>query len=225
MKITALELHCESIASTLDFYKNIIGLPVLYRNEEKVVFAAGSTKLVFRKSFEDKPVYHFAFNIPGNKFEEAFLWASSKFTLFNITSQTTVANFTSWNARAFYFLDNNQNIVEFIARYDLPAKSGKPFSGSSILSVSEIGLVVENVEAFCEVLIEDFGLDYFAKQTPQQDFAPLGNDEGLLIVVANNRKWYPTNIRSNPCYTKVEFEQNGRFAEFEINLEEVLAIR
>lgn len=218
-------MHCKSIASTLDFYKNIIGLPVLYRDEEKVVFAAGSTKLVFRQSFEDNPVYHFAFNIPGNKFEEAFLWASSKFTLFNITPQTTVANFTSWNARAFYFLDNNQNIVEFIARYDLPAKSDKPFSGRCISSVSEIGLVVENVEAFCETLREDFGLDYFAKQRPQPDFAPLGNDEGLLIVVANQRKWYPTEVRSNAFYTRVEFEQNGRFAEFEINLEEVLAMR
>ncbi|MDI3319758.1 VOC family protein [Pinibacter soli] len=222
MKITALELHCESIASTLDFYKNTIGLPVLYNNEQKVVFAAGSTKLVFRKSFDDKPVYHFAFNIPGNKFEEAFLWASSKFTLFNITPQTTIANFTSWNAKAFYFLDNNQNIIEFIARYDLRATSNKPFSGQTILSVSEIGLVVENVEAFCDTIIEDFGLDYFAKQAPQTDFAPLGNDEGLLIVVGNNRKWYPTDVCSNLFYTKVEFEQNGQFAEFEINMEGAL---
>jgi catechol-2,3-dioxygenase len=222
MKITALELHCESIASTLYFYKNIIGLPVLYHNEEKVVFAAGSTKLVFTKSFDNKPVYHFAFNIPGNKFEEAFLWASSKFTLFNITPQTTVANFTSWNARAFYFLDNNQSIIEFISRYDLHANSDRPFSGTSILSVSEIGLVVENVGAFCDRLIDDFGLNYFSKQAPQLDFAPLGDDEGLLIVVGNNRKWYPTDIRSKLFYTKVEFEQDGRFTEFEINMEEAL---
>jgi catechol-2,3-dioxygenase len=222
MKITALELHCESITSTLDFYKNIIGLPVLYHTEEKVVFAAGSTKLVFHKSFDEKPVYHFAFNIPGNKFEEAFFWASSKFTLFNITPQTTIANFTGWNAKSLYFLDNNQNIIEFIARYDLRASSDKPFSGKSILSVSEIGLVVENVGAFCETLIRDFSLDYFAKQTPQADFAPLGNDEGLLIVVGNKRKWYPTDIRSSRFYTKVEFEQNGVFAEFEINMEEAL---
>jgi catechol-2,3-dioxygenase len=225
MKITALEMHCESIASTLDFYKNTIGLPVLYNDEEKVVFAAGSTKLVFRKSFDDKPVYHFAFNIPGNKFEEAFLWACSKFTLFNITPQTTIANFTGWNARAFYFLDNNQNIVEFIARYDLHVNSDRPFNGRSILSVSEIGLVVENVEAFCEVLMEDFDLNYFEKQTPQKDFAPIGNDEGLLIVVANNRKWYPTDILSSSFYTRVEFEQNGRFEEFEINEDHALVVK
>jgi hypothetical protein len=93
------------------------------------------------------------------------------------------------------------------------------------LSVSEIGLVLENVDAFCEALIDDFGLDYFEKQHPQPDFAPLGNDEGLLIVVGNNRKWYPTDVRSNLFYTKVEFEQNGRFAEFEINTEDALVPR
>jgi hypothetical protein len=105
----------------------------------------------------------------------------------------------------------------------LRASSDKPFGGTSILSVSEIGLVVEDVEAFCETLIDDFGLDFFAKQTPQPGFAPMGNDEGLLIVVANNRKWYPTDIRSKAFYTKVEFEQNGRFAEFEINMEDAWA--
>ena len=63
-----------------------------------------------------------AVNLPGF---EAFAWANKKVELIPITPTSNIADFKNWNAKAFYFYDNNQNIVEFIARFDLDNNSDR----------------------------------------------------------------------------------------------------
>lgn len=45
----------------------------------------------------------------------------------------------------YYFPHPAGNILEFIAREDLPAKAGEDFRPEDILHISEIGLVVDDV--------------------------------------------------------------------------------
>ena len=134
MNILEIQLLSTDIIQTKKFYHDILGIKILHTDDSSIKFSAGLSTLVFRKTYKENPFYHFAFNIPANKFEEAHTWASQRVQLLPITPGNTIADFKSWNAKAFYFYDNNQNIVEFIARFDLDNNSDKPFDGSSIFS-------------------------------------------------------------------------------------------
>ena len=54
-------------------------------------------------------------------------------------------------------------------------------------------------------MIVQYGLEYFYRQPPLEDFAAVGDDNGLFIVVPENRNWYPTNLHSSKSRMKVVF--------------------
>lgn len=204
MLIKKLQLLTDDLEGTAKFYHETLGLTVLQESEEKVSLAAGETILRFHCSQGQRPRYHFAFNIPCNKIEEALAWIGGKVPLLDIEPGEPIVDFKNWHAKAFYFLDNNGNILEFIARNDLKNESSVSFDSASILSVSEIGIVSEDVPRQCSMLIEQYGIQYFIKQPPLPRFAALGDDSGLLIVVPYNRDWYPTHIASTKHWVKVD---------------------
>ena len=77
------------------------------------------------------PFYHFAFNIPSNKFEEAFQWMQTRVDLLWLDDyKSYIADFTNWNAKSFYFTDPAGNILEFISRFDLDDIAAEPFSAA-----------------------------------------------------------------------------------------------
>ena len=217
MRILALDLLTDHLDETKQFYNEILGLKIDSVNEGLVSFSLGHSTLTFHRSAGEKPVYHFAFNIPHNQFEAALDWAGKRLKLITVESLGYVADFKSWNARAFYFYDNNQNIVEMIARYDLPNESDKPFDGSSIYSISEIGAVVDDPLAFAETLQHKYNLSYFSKQQPMKDFMAVGDDEGLFIIVPPKRTWYPTSTPSSKHWTRVSIEVNQEQQEIVSN--------
>lgn len=210
MKITEIQLLTDRMEETIYFYRDILGLSVIITENKVTKFSAGASVLTFHQSYNNSPVYHFAFNIPKNQFNEALHWAASKFQLIQITASGSVADFQSWNAKAFYFYDNNHNIVEFIARFDLDNDSQQPFDGSSVCSISEMGLVVKDPKTFAAKLMAAYHLAFFEKQLPKEDFIAMGNDEGLLIIVSENRVWYPTDNRSAKHWAKVSIAFNGQ---------------
>lgn len=210
MNITEVQLLTDNLTQTKHFYQQVIGLELIYADNVLINFKAGNSTLTFHSSYRVDPVYHFAFNIPNNKFDEAMKWAGTRFDLIEITRSGFVAEFTSWNARAFYFYDNNKNIVEMIARFGLDNSSLRPFDGSSIQSISEMGIVVSNPKGYANKLSVDFNLPYFSKQAPKDDFIVLGDDDGLCIIVPENRPWYPTQIRSSPFWSKLSLQQAGK---------------
>lgn len=216
MKILELELLSDDISKTELFYNEVLGLGTIFKDESSVSFATAATKLTFRSSENLHPVYHFAFDIPNNKLLEAFDWIDKKAEIMEVIPPDRIADFYNWNAKSFYFYDNNGNILEFIARYDLDNQSQKPFDGDSILWVSEIGLVSKNVEEQSEELFEKYGLTIFLKQPKLNKFIVLGTDTGLFILVEENRDWYPTHIKSKSFWTKVIFSNDGKNREIEI---------
>lgn len=210
MKIPELQLLSSNIPKTQKFYQEILGMPIIHADDSCIKISAGQSTLQFNKVNNQNPFYHFAFTIPANKFDEASAWANNKLELIPITPASSIANFKSWNAKAFYFYDNNQNIVEFIARFDLDNNSDKEFDGSSIFSISEIGIVVDNANAYSEKLLKEHGLNFFSRQIPQDGFVAIGDNHGLLIVVNNKRNWYPTSKPAARFWTAIKIEQNGK---------------
>jgi hypothetical protein len=216
MKIAELELLTDDIDGTTAFYHQKLGLEILSRDKSSVSFNVGSTKISFRSSINKKPVYHFAFDIPNNKLTEAFNWMEKKVEILEVIPPEKIADFYNWDAKSFYFYDNNGNIVEFIARYCLDNTSAKPFGGASILSVSEIGFVSKDVEKLSDELFRKYGLSVFSKQPKLNKFIVLGTDTGLFILAGENRNWYPTDKKCKSFWTKVVFENNGKMSEIEV---------
>ncbi len=197
MDIQEITLLSNNLAETLAFYSGVIGLPVFNQEGQSLSFSAGKSILTFEESAAIKhPTYHFAFNIPENQIQEAVNWCRDKVELLQITESSKIADYRQWNAHAVYFLDNNGNVVELIARHDLQNSASKTFTAAAITGISEIGLVTEKVPSFTHTLLDTYHLTLFSKQPMQPGFAAIGDDHGLLIIVGKGRCWFPTEVPS-----------------------------
>lgn len=217
MEIQEIELLTDNIEETAFFYGETLGLQIINKEQDAISFQSGKSILTFIKSNNLEPKYHFAFNIPHNKLDEAIVWAKSKFNLIDNETSGIVANFESWNAKAIYFYDNNQNILEFIARFDLENATEEPFAISSIQSISEIGLVTDKPLQLAEQLIVDNNLCFFTKGTKSENFATLGNDYGLFVIVETNRNWFPTQQKAEKFFTRIKIVSDGLIREIILN--------
>jgi catechol-2,3-dioxygenase len=209
MEILEIEIQTDDLLETENFYSGVLGLQLASKGPNSISFLAGQSTLTFIKSNKVNPKYHFAFNIPHNKLEEAITWAASKLNLIQNSDNGIVANFESWNARAIYFYDNNNNILELIARFDLYNSTDKPFDISSFLSISEIGIVTDEPIKLADKLIENYSLNYFSKGSKSESFATIGDDNGLFIIVKTNRNWFPTEQKSEKHFIRIRIATNG----------------
>ena len=142
---------------------------------------------------EGRPVggVHLAFNVPDNRFSEATAWLRERTPLQrDPQGRDYFALESSWQSQSVYFTGPDGLILELIGRRRLPAsqRSG-PFHGSEMTCLSEVGLPSRDVDAVRMLATERFGLQ--ALSPPSAQFAPMGDDEGLLIVVAADRHWFP----------------------------------
>lgn len=215
MNIRLLILETTKLEELKNFYSHILDWPPADEEEGSFTLELQNTELEFRQhNGELEPFYHFAINIPANKIEEAREWLKGRVPLLWLDDyKSDIAEFTNWNARSVYFLDPAGNIVELIARYDLNNASDEPFSPKQFISVSEIGLVVPaaDISAKADELIYGFRLTWFSKQPPQENFKAIGDDEGLFILVPEQRNWYPLQDRmAIMAPLKIYFSVKGR---------------
>src|SRR4030095_11815727 len=200
MILQEIRLQTNRLFPLYHFYKNVLELQVTDDSDAQFIIHAGLSKLIFEKT-EDPlsyPNYHFAFNIPSNQIHEAHDWLKERTELLWIEDyQSYITDFRGWNAHSVYFLDPAGNIAELIARADRNDIINEPFSSKHIRNVSEIGLVFpeSSFQRSIEQLLKDHKLEYFSKQPPLEKFCAIGNDEGLFIIVPEDRSWYPCKDR------------------------------
>ncbi len=82
-------------------------------------------------------------------------------------------------------MDLDGNILEFIARDRVQRVS----RSEKIYSISEFGVPVSDVLTERTQIQELTGIPSFGTQSEQ--FSPLGDDDGLLILVREGREWFP----------------------------------
>ncbi len=190
MKIDRLELLASDIPALHNFYTGVFGLPLL-GGDGALSIMAGRSELTFLQAPQDwSGFYHFAFNIPQDQFEEAKEWLSKR--VMPIKDDKGNDEFTSkeWNAHSVYFYDPAGNILEFIARHDLDEHLDRPFDEQSILSISEIGLATDDVQAMVRSLQAEMGINPYGG-AGSDAFAAVGDEHGLFIVVKRGRIWFP----------------------------------
>lgn len=212
MKILELELLSDNLIQTEAFYKRVLRLqPYLKQDNRRLYYQIGFTRLIFSKSEDVKPVYHFAIDVPNNRFTEAL--QAVKPNILPVQGND-VADFTNWDARSFYFYDNNGNIVELITRYANRSYDNAAFSAASYISISEIGLVTPKVPAFADLLTFKFGVPDFHRQPRSEKFTVLGDDDGLFIIAESGREWFPVHDKAHTFRTRVVFMQDGAVHHF-----------
>jgi catechol-2,3-dioxygenase len=190
MRIIELYLQTTDLSRQRDFYQDALGLATRIEREELLV-QAGVTRLVFTQASGGLGgVYHFAFNIPQNRFDEAKAWLSRRLPLIKNNTGMDSFAFENWNAHSLYFLDAAGNILEFIARHNMANDSNEPFRERSILSISEIGLASDDVEATVKMLQAGLGVGIYDGEG-SDTFTAVGDEDGLLIVVKEWRIWFP----------------------------------
>jgi hypothetical protein len=161
------------------------------KNSEQGELRIGTTALVFEDAPGD-PFYHFAFLVPGDRFEAAVQWAQPRVDLLpDAESGDVVFDFDNWDARAFYFHDPAGNIVEMIAHSGF-CESGATgaFDPSELLGVSEIGLIGNSDEIAAG--LHKIGLRLWDGALVPGRLAFVGERAKTLIVAAPGRGWLPT---------------------------------
>lgn len=210
MNILDLELSSVNLPAQRDFYANILELPVTLDSATLEV-KAGETNLVFTQApSEFIGAYHFAFNIPQNQYQAAKQWIASRIPLLQDNTGKEDFESTTWNSTSLYFSDAAGNILEFIARHTLQNASNEEFDSRQILNVSEIGLPSEDVLELANALVTRLGFSVY-QQEPNENFTPVGDENGLLILPAKDRIWMPdSGVPAKLLPVKVKGEANGR---------------
>jgi len=190
MKITELNLLTDDLSAQRRFYMEVLRLPGAMSGHT-LSLQAGSSKLSFKRTTDGSSgIYHFAFNIPENRFEEAKAWTSRRVPLIKSATGEDSFYFETWNAHSVYFRDPANNILEFIARHNLMNGSERPFDEQSILCISEIGIAADDVKGTVQLL--GTGLNAGVYDGAGSDtFTAVGDEDGLFIVVKRGRIWFP----------------------------------
>jgi catechol-2,3-dioxygenase len=205
LQIKELTLCTNNISAVKDFYGCVLNFALKSESDNIVEFQTRESVLRFKEDKSINPHYHFAFNIPANKIEEAKEWMNGKAELLSIEDNGYIADFVNWNAKSIYFYDAVGNIVEFIVRFDLQNDVVEKFDSPQVLNVSEMGIVTDDVAAFADKLKNKYKVFDFVKSVNSDSFSAMGDDNGLFIVAVENRNWYPTKVPSQKSPFEVKF--------------------
>lgn len=184
MTFAALELGTADLERARRFWTETMGLEVLTSGPDFVTLAVGTTRWTLVQAETPPPVAHFAFNIPENQFDAAVAWLRERVPIVTEPDGRERFAFSDWDAHAVYFTDPDGNIAELIARHTLVESRRDQVA---LLCISEIGLVVDDVPATADAL----GLPSY--RPGHTSFRPMGDENGLVIVVQRERLWYPDN--------------------------------
>ncbi|WP_242143330.1 MULTISPECIES: VOC family protein [unclassified Bacillus cereus group] len=210
MLINRVILYSNALEEMKEFYVRILGFRLLHSNEIRFSIQVGESELEFRKNdlTTKKPFYHFAFNIPSNRFSEAKKWARNKVVL-NIEDGVDEIYFPRSHAHSFYFMDPSGNIVEFISRHSISPESNEPFSVHSILNMSEMSLTTNQVLAVGEQLI-DFGILVNKKGKLNEEFNFMGESGVYILLGKTGRRWLFSHLNAEVHPLMIEIDREKR---------------
>ena len=199
MHFTHLELLTHNLSEQREFYGGVLGLPIVEATQTAFTVQIGTSALTFCEAPANwNGVYHFAFNIPPNRYADAKTWLSERVPLITDAEGNSEIFFPYWNAHAVYFYDKGGHIAELIARHTLSLSSDQPFSAESLLNISEIGIVTENVPQTVQNFQERAGLSVYRGEI-NPEFVAVGDENGLFIVARHGRTWFLTDTVAEPA--------------------------
>lgn len=208
MKLLNIKLYTHNLEATRLFYVGRLGLPLLSRSAAHLTVVIGWTHLTFRLVGQPVTPYHLAINVPRGSLEVAMYYFDFAY-LDTQAPGKTIADFPDWRARSCYFYDNAGNLLEFIARTDLPLDDSNLTINALFQGVSELGLATEDVAHTTALLQRRFGIGQFTRTLPAPDFNALGDDNGLFVLSRVGRKWLFSDTPTGLSYWRVQFSNES----------------
>jgi catechol 2,3-dioxygenase-like lactoylglutathione lyase family enzyme len=204
MRITRLTLPSTDVEACLAFYRDVLQFPTT-----GTTVHVGWSDIDIVPSPVDTGSVHLAFNIPHRRFEAACAWLRQRaLVLRDPLGEERFHVGGTWDADSVYFAGPHDAVLELIARrpLDLEGASDGDFRSSEIACLSEVGLPTGDVPTLVRKLVILTGLLPFGDVSDA--FAPMGDHEGLLIVVDSRRRWFP-ELRRLPGATGVQVTMEG----------------
>jgi catechol-2,3-dioxygenase len=212
MQILELVLNSPNPDGQGDFFAEYFGLPV-EREAGRVSIEIGTSRLTFERG--DFPARaHYAFDIPENQFVEASAWLRERLPILSDEHGTWHFESSDWNADSLYFYDADKNIAEFISRHNQPTRSSTAFTGKSLVSISEVGLVTPAVIETVAMLKREVGLKAW-RGAGSESFTAVGDENGLFIVAAEGRAWRPEIVGAKAARIRVKIAGEAQVFKFE----------
>ena len=211
MKIHKLQIYSDNIKEQLRFYRDKLNCKITDYTEDSFEVKTGCSTLRFQHK-ENATAYHIAFHIPDFQHKEALEWVKERIPVLKGYGQEIV-DFPAWSAKSLYFYDEDKNIIEFISRESFSKPKSALFSENSILGISEVGLVTENIREKFDFLKLNCQLEKYDGDF--EHFCAIGDDEGLLITINNKLKdWFPTDDKAYKSEFEIEFTHAGKKHSF-----------
>jgi len=196
MQITKVSVRAGNVSEAAQFFENVLLLNVDrtgLRRPDTVEVRIGTTLLELTEDEDAVGRHHLAITIPSNKFTAAREWLEPRSALIG-TADADEFEFAAWNARSLYFTGPDGSVLEFIIRRDLDNNTPGAFTSADLLCISEVGVATSDVLATAALLNREADVRPYIGE-PGLSFAPVGDTDGLLILVSPGRPWFPTTDR------------------------------
>lgn len=175
------------------FYSGTLGLGSVPAAKGDVAVAVGDATLEFRAG-HGCPFYHYAFLVPGDRFDAAHRWAAERVAILpDENTGEEVFDFEHWDARAVYFHDPAGSIGELIAHRGIGASDAAGrFHPDELLGFSEVG-IVGDPPLLADSLVHTFALTIWSGSVSEEGrLGFVGEKARTLILSRAGRPWLPT---------------------------------
>jgi hypothetical protein len=175
------------------FYSGTLGLVSVPAATGDVAVAVGETILEFRAGV-GRPFYHYAFLVPGDRFDAAHRWAAERVPILpDADTGGEVFDFEHWDAQALYFHDPAGSIGELIAHRGIGASgvAGR-FHPDELLGFSEVG-IVGDPPLLADALAQTFALTVWSGSVSEEGRLGFVGEKGRTLILSRaGRPWLPT---------------------------------
>lgn len=219
MEFLAIELLSKNIEKQKAFYKDL-GFEIT-ENQEGFSIQAGKTELSFKEETTEENFYHFAFLICENHFADTLNFIKQK-GINILPDKETGDEITYWSrgtGKSFYFLDVDNNILEFVVRPTLNYHSNEKWSIDKILKINEIGTPVNVPLNTSHSLLNEYQLNIPQRYIDSfsEKFCWFGDFEGTILIVKDGRAWYPTQIKAKVCDLRLKILDQQKVIDIQFN--------
>lgn len=210
MRITEAMLYTNRLDEMKRFYVEKLGLSVVDENSTRFQIELGEDTLIFQEAItEQERQYHFAINIPANRFKEAKEWIMSRVPLLTEEGEDEIY-FEGINASSLYFYDADENVIELIARHSInPESNIESFSSNEFLGTGEMSLTVEDPSLVAKAL-ETIGVrrrDGNSIDPRHLNFMGPPNHDTYMLLVPRGRVWLFSPKLSIPSPVQMVLDQ------------------
>lgn len=195
MQIRNVRYETAAYETVREFYTELFGLPVVHEGPDRFAVAVGETTVEFvRTDGDDEPFYHFTWDIPENRFDDAKAWLRDRTDLLKTDDGETTVYFETLDFHSVYFRDPAGNLGEFAARHTRDTTVDGPFDASAFVRVSEVGMPVRDVTGVIETLESDTGIGpHPGIEAVNPVITPVGNDYGMFPLIREWKEWFMAN--------------------------------